>query len=184
MRTERNVLLAITAGLVLVSNLLPGDGVEYDRAALAHGELWRLWSGQFCHWSALHLFGNLAALAGVAIIAGQAIRRWLALLPVAAPLLSAFLLITAPALEHYRGLSGLVALLVVGAAVDGGIIGRVLGLAYLGKLFFDATTGSPSALLPEGIVTAWPAHLGGILLGLVAALGFRWQASQTTQDPR
>ena len=184
MRASQGLLVLVSGGLLLISNVLPGSLLEYDRSAIARGEWWRLWSGQFCHSSALHLFGILSALAGVAIIAGQAIRRWLALLPVAAPLLSAFLLITAPALEHYRGLSGLVALLVVGAAVDGGIIGRVLGLAYLGKLFFGATTGSPSALLPQGIVTAWPAHLGGILLGLVAALGFRRQASQNTQDPR
>lgn len=177
MRTERNVLLAITAGLVLVSNLLPGDGVEYDRAALAHGELWRLWSGQFCHWSALHLVGNLAALTGVAIVAGRTIRRWLALLPIAAPLLSVFLYFAAPSLERYRGLSGLVALLVVGAAIEGGTVGRLLAVAYLGKLAFDATTGSPSALLPEGIVIAWPAHLGGILLGLLAAFGFRHNAA-------
>lgn len=184
MRADRHLLVLATGGLVIVSNLLPGSLVEYDRSAIIQGEWWRLWSGQFCHWSALHLFGNLAALAGLAIIAGRAIRRWLPLLPLAAPLLSAFLLITAPALEHYRGLSGLVALLVVGTAVEGGIIGRVLGIAYLGKLVFDATTRSPSALLPEGIITAWQAHLGGILLGLVAALGFWCQASQNTNNPR
>lgn len=184
MRADQGLLVLVTGGLLLISNVLPGSLVEYDRSAITQGEWWRLWSGQFCHWSALHLFGNLAALAGVAIIAGRAIRRWLALLPVAAPLLSAFLLIAAPALEHYRGLSGLVALLVVGTAVEGGIIGRVLGLAYLGKLIFDATTANPSALLPDGIIVAWQAHLGGILLGLVAALGFRCQASQTTEKPR
>jgi rhomboid family GlyGly-CTERM serine protease len=183
-RTERSLLVATTAGLILVSNLLPGDSVAYDRAALAHGELWRLWTGQFCHWSALHLAGNLAALAGVAIVAGRTIRRWLALLPIAAPLLSAFLFVAAPALERYRGLSGLVALLVVGAAVEGGAVGRLLALAYLGKLAFDAATGSHSVLLPEGIVTAWPAHLGGILLGLLAALGFRLHAVFFADKPR
>ena len=184
MRASQGLLVLVSGGLLLISNVLPGSLLEYDRSAIARGEWWRLWSGQFCHWSALHLFGNLAALAGVAIIAGQAIRRWLALLPVAAPLLSAFLLIAAPALEHYRGLSGLVALLVIGTAVEGGVIGRGLGLAYLGKLVFDATTANPSALLPEGIVTAWRAPLGGILLGLVAAFGFRCQASQTTENLR
>lgn len=184
MRSDPRLLILATGGLVLVCNVLPVNLVEYDRSAIIQGEWWRLLSGQFCHWSALHLFSNLAALAGVTIIAGRGIRRWLALLPLAAPLLSAFLLIAAPALEHYRGLSGLVALLVVGTAVEGGVIGRVLGLAYLGKLVFDATTANPSALLPEGIVTAWQAHLGGILLGLVAAFGFRCQASQTTENLR
>ena len=41
-------------------------------------------------------------------------------LPLAAPLLSLFLLVAAPALESYRGLSGLVGVLVVGAVLTGG----------------------------------------------------------------
>jgi len=170
------ILLLATAALALVSNLLPHSLVEYERSAIAEGQLWRLWSGQFCHWSPLHLAGNLAALIGVVVVAGRGARRWLALLPLAAPLLSLFLFVAAAHLERYRGLSGLVALLIVGAAVEGGSIGRLLGLAYVGKLIFDAATGSESALLPNGIHTAWEAHLGGLLLGLAAAAGFRLRA--------
>ena len=179
MRAESR-LLVLSAALVIVSNLLPAHLVEYERAALADGEAWRLWTGQFCHWSPVHLAGNLAALAAVAIVTGRPARRWLALLPVAAPLLSVFLLVAAPELQRYRGLSGLVALLVVGASVEGGTIGRLLGLAYLAKLAFDATTGSRSVLLPEGIVTAWPAHLGGLLLGLLAAIAFHFRGKSSS----
>ena len=70
MRASQGLLVLVSGGLLLISNVLPGSLLEYDRSAIARGEWWRLWSGQFCHWSALHLFGNLAALAGVAIIAG------------------------------------------------------------------------------------------------------------------
>lgn len=154
----------------MIASLLPGEAVELNRQAAAEGQLWRLWTGQFCHWSALHLAGNLTAVAAICVIAGRRpIARWLALLPVAAPLLSLFLLAAAPAITHYRGLSGLVALLVVGAAVEGGTVGRWLAAAYLAKLGFDAFTGSTSALLPDGIAVAWPAHLGGLLLGLAIA---------------
>lgn len=161
--------LGLPAGLLLVASLLPGEAMELNRQAVAEGQLWRLWTGQFCHWSMLHLAGNLAAVAAICVIAGRPIRSWLAALPVMAPLLSLLLLITAPALEHYRGLSGLIAVLVVGAAVEGRHVGRLLAAAYVAKLGFDAFTGSQSALLPEGIAVAWPAHLGGLLLGLATA---------------
>ena len=152
--------------------------MEYDRSAIFRGELWRLWTGQFCHWSPLHLAGNLAAVVGLAVVAGWPIRRWLVWLPLAAPLLSLFLLAAVPDLSRYRGLSGLVALLVVGAAAEGGAIGRILAAAYLVKLAFDAASGASSPLLPEGIVTAWPAHLGGLLLGLALALGLHRRAAR------
>jgi membrane associated rhomboid family serine protease len=121
--------LALLALLVAAANLLPGETVEWRREAIMRGELWRLWSGQLCHWSSAHLAGNLAAMAAVGVIAGRPVRRWLAALPLAAPLLSLFLLVAAPALESYRGLSGLVGVLVVGAVLTGGGPGRLLGLA-------------------------------------------------------
>jgi membrane associated rhomboid family serine protease len=49
--------------------------------------------------------------------------------------------------------------------LEGGTPGRLLGVAYLGKLVFDAATGSGSALLPAGIDVTWAAHLGGLLIG-------------------
>ncbi len=170
---SENRLLLVPLGFVLVANLLPAELMEFDRSAIVGGQLWRLWTGQFCHWSTLHLTGNLAAIAGLALVAGKPVYRWLILLPIAAPLLSLFLFVTTPELEHYRGLSGLVAMLVVGAAVEGGTIGRILALAWIGKLAFDIFTGTPSPLLPDGIVTSWQAHVGGLLLGLLAAAGFR-----------
>ncbi len=161
--------LGLPVGLLVVASLLPGEAMELNHQAVAGGQLWRLWTGQFCHWSLLHLAGNLAAAVAICVIAGRPIRPWLAALPLAAPLLSLFLLAAAPGLERYRGLSGLIAVLVVGTAVEGGLVGRLLAAAYVAKLGFDAFTGSPSALLPEGIAVAWPAHLGGLLLGLTTA---------------
>ena len=167
--------LGLPAGLLLVASLLPGEAMELNRQAVAEGQLWRLWTGQFCHWSGLHLAGNLAAAAAIGVIAGRPVRRWLAALPLAAPLLSLFLLLAAPGLESYRGLSGLVGVLVAAAVVEGGTPGRLLGLAYLGNLVFDATTGSGSALLPAGIDVTWAAHLGGLLIGAALAVAFRIQ---------
>ena len=115
------------------------------------------------------------------MIAGKPLQRWLALLPLAAPLLSLALLSLLPELQAYRGLSGLVAMLVVGVAMDGGIIGRVTALAWAAKLGFDAYSGTPSPLLPAGIATTWQAHLAGLLLGVAAAAGFL-HLDQRTSD--
>ena len=168
----RRLSLALLVGLFAFANLMPGESMQFDRDAIAGGEIWRLWTGQLCHWSLLHLLGNLAAVGAFAVIAGKPLLRWLALLPVAAPLLSLVLLSLMPGLQIYRGLSGLVAMLVVGVAMDGGLIGRVLALAWGAKLAFDAIAGTPSPFLPEGIATTWQAHLAGFLLGLSAWAGF------------
>ena len=178
MAAERPLLAALGA-LVAIGGALPGDDVEWRRDALAQGELWRLWTGQFCHWSGLHLAGNLAAAAAIGVIAGRPVRRWLAALPLAAPLLSLFLLAAVPGLDSYRGLSGLVGVLIAGAVLEGGTPGRLLGVAYLGKLVFDAATGSTSALLPQGIEVTWAAHLGGLLIGIALAVAFSLQGRPT-----
>ncbi len=176
-------LLLVPFTFVLVANLLPAKLMEFDRSAILGGQLWRLWTGQLCHWSMLHLAGNLAAVAGLALVAGKPLSRWLILLPIAAPLLSLFLLASTPDLEHYRGLSGLVAMLVVGAAVEGGTVGRILALAWIGKLAFDIFSGTPSPLLPDGIVTSWQAHLGGLLAGTITAAGFRLRDARGPSTP-
>lgn len=173
MRVER-ALLATLIVLTATANLLPDESMEWNRQAIGQGQAWRLWTGQFCHWSPLHLVGNLAAVGAIALITGRDIRRWLCTLPVLSPLLSLFLLASAPALAHYRGLSGLVGVLIVGAMVEGGTIGRLLGLGYLAKLGVDALSGNSSPLLPDGITTTWQAHLGGVLLGVLTAAGLRW----------
>lgn len=67
MSAER-LLLGVLAMLVTAANLLPGEAVEWRREAIAHFELWRLWTGQFCHWSLPHLAGNLAAVVAIGVI--------------------------------------------------------------------------------------------------------------------
>lgn len=164
--------LVPVVSLFAVANLMPGESMQFDREAISNGEVWRLWTGQLCHWSILHLIGNLAAVIALMVIGGKPLLRWLALLPIGAPLLSLALLGLLPELHSFRGLSGLVAMLVVGVAIDGGMIGRVVALAWGTKMVFDALSGTPSPLLPAGIATTWQAHLAGLLVGLATATGF------------
>ncbi len=74
MPAERALLAALVM-LVASANLLPGEAVEWSRSAIGEGQWWRLWTGQFCHWSPLHLAGNLAAVGAITLITGQGIRR-------------------------------------------------------------------------------------------------------------
>jgi len=80
----------------------------YDRAAISHGEWWRLWTGHWVHFSASHLFWNLTVM----LVAGAWLEHlqpgWLLRLAlVVAPLLSLVLLLGEPAMQTYGGLSGL-----------------------------------------------------------------------------
>jgi len=80
----------------------------YDRAAIAHGQWWRLWTGHWVHFSWSHLAWNLAVLMTVGawlecIRPGSLIRCTF----VTAPLISLALLLGDPGLQVYGGLSGL-----------------------------------------------------------------------------
>ena len=85
------------------------DALVLDRDAVLGGQLWRLWSGHWVHLDARHAAINLAALMVMALIAGR--MRLLRPLLVASllmmPLIAALLLLTAPDLQWYAGLSGL-----------------------------------------------------------------------------
>lgn len=172
--------LAVLVTLLTGANLLPGEIVQFDRTAISSGELWRLWTGQFCHWSVPHLVGNLAGLAALGMIAGRGLWRWLVGLLLAAPLLSLLLLGLVPDLQYYRGLSGLLAVLVIGTAVEGGRSGGIIALAWAAKLLFDAVSGAHSPLLPDGIATAWQAHWAGMGLGIMMATYFHHFPNRTS----
>jgi rhomboid family GlyGly-CTERM serine protease len=102
--------IALYAAPALLVALLPATHVAllYDRDAILRGELWRLWTGHWVHFSASHLGWNLAVL----LVAGNLLeavrpgllRRYTLL---AAPLIGAAFLIFAPAMHTYGGLSGL-----------------------------------------------------------------------------
>lgn len=109
MKSLRPVLLLYALPALLVA-LLPAAAATllYDRDAVWRGELWRLWTGHWVHFSASHLGWNLLVL----LAAGT----WLEILRpglllrytlFAAPGLSLGFVALAPAMQGYGGLSGL-----------------------------------------------------------------------------
>lgn len=171
----------VTIVLATVCLLLAGAGADaatvlaWQRDALLRGELWRLWTGHIVHFSPAHALADTLAVAATGALAETTLgpRRMAAVLLLGAPLLSVGLVACAPALAEYRGASGLAILL---AVLAGGLAWRdrpdarpllsFAACALAAKVVVEHASGDPAvAALPDGVVVAWQAHLGGALLG-------------------
>jgi len=177
------IALAATAGALWLAGLT--QALRYDRAAIAAGEVWRVFTGHLVHLGLGHLLLNAAGLALVALLVGRElrVRSWLAALLVCALATSAGLWWLAPEVAWYVGLSGVLhGLLVTGLAraIRNGharaLHATLLGLVVL-KLGWEQYAGATAgtAWLSGGPVVV-DAHLfgaagGGLafLLGTLAA---------------
>jgi rhomboid family GlyGly-CTERM serine protease len=149
--------------------------LAWDRTAILHGELWRLWSGHFVHFSFSHAGADALVLVAMGMVAEPLTgsRRFAWALGAGALLISLGLMALAPGLQEYRGASGLAVL----SAVLGGLLAwrrypgsrpmlACAALALAGKTVWE--TCAPTAAfaeLPSGVSVAWQAHLLGALLG-------------------
>lgn len=162
----------------------------YDRAAILHGEWWRLWTGHWVHFSASHLAWNLVVL----LVAGIWLER---LRPgllaryvlVAAPLLSLGLLVFAPDMAVYGGLSGLatgVVVLLALAQLGTQRAERTWWFAVLaltaGKIAVDAFAPAPlfSRFDSDTVQVSALAHALGALLALLVFHVHRHHVTRTS----
>jgi rhomboid family GlyGly-CTERM serine protease len=162
--------------------------LAWERGALQNGELWRLWTGHLVHFSVSQAFADTLALVAMGLYAEPLVgsRRFALLLACAADLLSLGMLVLAPGLDEYRGVSALATL----TAVLAGVLAwrrhpesrPVLGcaaLALASKTLWEMGARTAAFTdLPAGVAVAWQAHLLGALLGALAAAwidgGLRW----------
>lgn len=154
--------------------------LEFDRAAVAAGEAWRLLGSQLVHWSAAMACADL----GVLLVAGAALevrsrRAAGAAIALALPFVAAALWFRSPELSHYRGSSGVALALVVALLLDlassaGPAWRRVLAAAVLAaalaKTLVELRGGtSPLSLpLPDGVTVAPWVHAAGVAAGGLA----------------
>ncbi len=168
---------AVLVCLVLAANPQPTP-LAFDRQAILAGEVWRLWSGHFVHFSFQQLILDAGALFLVGAIAEREFgpRFIVLLLLLGMPVISIGLLLVAPDLAYYRGASGVVML--VAFAVGNtfwvnqprlrGIL-TILGLGLFVKAVLDAAgLVSDMSGLPDGVKVAWQAHVLG------AGVGWSW----------
>ncbi len=183
MRARITLALAVTAVAVF---LWPGaqPWLQVDRAAVAGGELWRLVTGHFTHWSLDQLLWDTAVLVALgAVCERRDRRRYLLALGLAAVAIPAAVAVWAPGVSTYRGLSGLDSALFVLLAVGLMREGRgeerrrwvlVTGLALAGfaaKVLYEQVSGDTVFVDGvAGVVVVPLAHVAGGLAGLGAAL--------------
>jgi rhomboid family GlyGly-CTERM serine protease len=179
------VTLALVA-LATVVQLVPGAAaaVQYERAAAASGQAWKLFTGHLAHWSFEHFAWDVAVLVvlGVAceVLVGSA--RTCSACTGAMVAITFTLRVAQPGLETYRGLSG----------IDSGLFGLLLatlvphllrnrkrraavfvlgcGCAFLAKLVFESATRQSVFVnsTSNGFVPVPLAHAIGFVAGCAA----------------
>ena len=101
---------SLAVALALVVYTLPGaeKNLVYDRAAILDGEVWRLITGHWVHFSASHLFYDVAVLAISGwFIEARRYRYFLPLCVLSASVIGLALLAILPEIAVYGGLSGI-----------------------------------------------------------------------------
>lgn len=102
-----SLVLAAAACLVMAFPWL-ADWLQYDRAAVAEGQLWRIATCQLTHWSFDHLFWDVIALGFLGFVIEQdKRRRLLTCMGLSAVLIPLAVFAWLPQLSTYRGLSGI-----------------------------------------------------------------------------
>ena len=188
--------LAVLA-LGLVFTVLPESlrtACEYDRHALANGEVWRLWTAHFVHFSARHAGIDLLTLSVIGICVEHRSGWFLlaGLLICAPPVLSLALYFGVPDLLVYRGASALCVAcgVVLGLVLWHGAPAMrrwLLGVAgaFACKLVYEATLGTTNfSGLEDGVRVAWQAHVLGAAFGIFAFMAWRCRGPISIQENR
>lgn len=109
MKTARTLPLLVALPALAVW-LAPAShaALLYDRTAILDGEIWRLWSGHWVHFSASHLVWNLVVLLGTGFwLELRQPGSMLRFAAIGAPAIGLILLAGEPGMQTYGGLSGL-----------------------------------------------------------------------------
>jgi rhomboid family GlyGly-CTERM serine protease len=113
-------IAALAAAGVFFAGERASLALRYERAGIFEGELWRVVSGHWVHFTATHLLWNLVVVLATGLWLerrdSRSARRVLLLAPVA---ISVALLIGEPSLAWYGGLSGVASALLIALVVDG-----------------------------------------------------------------
>jgi len=179
--------MMVAAGIAAYA--IPGVAPQiiYDRSAILSGEVWRLITGNWVHFSISHLFYDVATLG----TAGWMIERrgypyYGGLCALSAFSIGAVLLAARPDLHFYGGLSGIASGVVVYLALRGvQEVGpwRWICLTALllttGKIIVESATNQFALVVADSVPFA-PVPLSHIVGGLTALLIFCWPSVSAT----
>lgn len=158
------------------------------RDAVETGEIWRLWSGHWIHFSASHLLWNLIVLLAAGtwlehVRPGLLLRHTIA----AAPLIGIAVLVFEPGLQTYGGLSGLATGIVVLLGLNQLRTQDASRWLWIGLLVLVAVkttsdaTGARTRLVDfaqPGVRASTTAHAAGALLAFLHH-GWSLRSAQT-----
>jgi rhomboid family GlyGly-CTERM serine protease len=150
--------------------------LRYDRGAILHGQLWRLFTGHFVHGSWPHLWLDAAPMVIVWLLCLNLLRpvQWLITIAVGVLVVGLGLLALSPGITLYLGFSGvLYSVYVVGAVgvkQQYPLTGALLLALIVAKVLYEAFRGPlPGTEAQVGGKVAIDPHLYGALGGLLAA---------------
>jgi rhomboid family GlyGly-CTERM serine protease len=180
---------SLAVALALVVYAVPGaeSALIYDRAAILDGEVWRLITGHWVHFSRSHLGCDAAVLAISGwLIEARRYRYFLPLCVLSAVAIGLALLAILPDLAVYGGLSGLAMASTVYLALHAldepppwrGAAVAIL-VACAGKVVLEALTGEVALIGVDRVrVAAVPlSHIVGAITGAAVYLWSRREGS-------
>jgi rhomboid family GlyGly-CTERM serine protease len=179
-----SLVFSLAAAIVF---LLPSlaEHLQYDRAALAAGESWRLLTGHWVHYSLDHFTWDVLAFLALGAACERTGRGRLVGCVLASPLaISAAVWFWLPGLDIYRGLSGvdsaLFGLLFANLWFEDGRsrqrdlrwIAAALFVGFVLKVSFEVVTGGTVFVkdMAAGSIAVPLAHIVGAGVGLLAGL--------------
>jgi rhomboid family GlyGly-CTERM serine protease len=152
--------------------------LRYDRIAIEHGALWRLFTGNFVHLGLGHLLEDMAGLILLWLLFEDVLPGWRApvVVCVGAVAVGLGLLIGDPQVYWYVGISG--ALDTLWAAGALGLMRRrdrfgwMLAGVLVAKLIYEQCFGAlPFSSVSSGGMVVVDAHLYGALAGALMGFG-------------
>ncbi|MFW2366895.1 MAG: rhombosortase [Desulforhopalus sp.] len=158
--------------------------LQYDRVAVAGGQLWLLLTGHFSHWSPDNLLWDLLVFVVLGVMTERRSRSGLILcLGGSATLISGLLWFVLQDMDCYRGLSGLDSALFSFTALwmvrerihtrdyrEAGLI-LLVSATFLFKIVYESYTQESVFTSSVDLFTPVPlAHLAGGFVGIIVAL--------------
>jgi rhomboid family GlyGly-CTERM serine protease len=191
------LLLAAWTAVVQLSPAFT-DALQFQRDALAQGQLWRVVTGHFTHFSADHLKWDLLAfLLFGSLVEMRSRAAWGVCLVGGSLVISLGVVLLQPQFTHYRGLSGLDSALFASIALermrtawraaDWTLVGvaSVACLGLLAKTLFEITAGQTLFVDPDTSFEPVPlAHLLGAMVGALTVWAMPLTAALRTHSRR
>ncbi|MHB8788446.1 MAG: rhombosortase [Desulfobulbaceae bacterium] len=187
---KRCPFVTLGIGMTALVLFFCGDALsflQYDRAAIAAGEVWRGITGHWLHWSFEHFLWCTITFLAIGFICEFLSRKgYIATLVAAGVVIPVVCWFADPGLVLYRGLSGLASAIFVFATVmmtqkaysrrDWPAIWlpAAAGITFTGKVVYEYLSGSALFVDSPDIFTPVPlVHLAGGAAGLLTACIFR-----------